>query len=159
MGEKQYFFDILSPSQFFDSIQRSFERLCSGNGKSTEDLLFIIVGLTHLREWIAPGFNRVCQRQEPKNEAECFHNEIFDLEEFRIIHDLCNHSKHMQRVKEMVVIHEPTCVDEWTEVDAVRNVDAGPPTHYFVDGRDVLDVARILIDYYKVQWFAREAHQ
>jgi hypothetical protein len=82
---------------------------------------------------------------------------IYDLEEFRIVQGLCNHSKHMERVPSMAALHQPTSVDEWPENDAVRDFDAGPPTHYFVEGRDVLDIAGVALRYYEFEWFNKQS--
>jgi hypothetical protein len=45
--------DINSEEDFFLSIKRVYQRNKSGKAKSIEDLLYVIMGLNHLREWIA----------------------------------------------------------------------------------------------------------
>jgi hypothetical protein len=52
----QGIFDIGNAKEFFASIQHRCGLYPACTVKSTEDLLYIIMGLNHLREWIAPGF-------------------------------------------------------------------------------------------------------
>jgi hypothetical protein len=50
-------FDIETPEQFFHSIcsrYRKYQQPVKEGGRTTEDLLYVIMGLHHLREWIAP---------------------------------------------------------------------------------------------------------
>ena len=58
------FFDISSPD-IFQAIKKSINEL-DEKFKSTEKLMFIIMGLNHLREWIAPGYDHNKQAKPRK---------------------------------------------------------------------------------------------
>lgn len=52
------FFDIASHEGFFRSLCRVANELSSAKARSTEQLLYLVMGTNHLRDWIAPGFGR-----------------------------------------------------------------------------------------------------
>ena len=67
-------FDFGDAKAFFDSIVRVYNQYKRGFAKSTEDVLFVIMGLNHLREWISPAFNPDRSRKWPDantNEKNC----------------------------------------------------------------------------------------
>lgn len=146
------FFDLSSPSIFFDALKKAAGDLKASKFKSTEKLMFILMGLNHLREWIAPGYDHRLEAQTP---GEHFFNEIYRLDEFRIVNGLCNHSKHLG-VSQGPLSHiqcNSISIDEWPDIDSVANIDLGPPTVYFVGDRDVEDVIRCVIEHYEKNWF------
>ncbi len=85
-------FDITTPEQFFDSIRTIFEDYKSSNAKSVEKLLYVIMGLNHLREWIAPGYNH---KNPAQDEAQKFYNLIWDVPSYKIIKEISNLTKHL----------------------------------------------------------------
>lgn len=44
-------------------------------------------------------------------------------------------------------------IDDWPDVDAVRDFDRGFPTDYSVDDQDVLEVIQAVIAFYDKHWF------
>ena len=64
-------FDLNTPQEFFNSICRILNRYKSSHAKDIEDLLYVLMGLNHLREWIAPHYDKM---KPPKNPAEDFFN-------------------------------------------------------------------------------------
>ena len=150
---KNGIFDIEEPSQFFDSILRVFERYKSSRAKNVEDLLYVIMGLNHLREWIAPGYRPDTM---PQSSAESFYAEIWDEEpNFQTMNALCNRTKHLASVKAQTSSTHDLDIDEWPDVDSVRSFDLGPASGYQVDGRDVSEVCEEVIAFYQARWFAK----
>ncbi len=94
MTRLSHFYDIDSADQLFCVLKRVAEGFSSVRGKRTQDLLLLVFGLTHLREWIAPDYDL---RRLPQTREDAFYEEIFKLEEFNILRLLCNRSKHMSQ--------------------------------------------------------------
>jgi hypothetical protein len=146
------FFDLSSPELFFDAIERAAAELADSDFKSTERLMFVVMGLNHLREWIAPGYD---YRQPPTSDAEKFFHHIYSIPEYGVIKSLCNCSKHLSMTSGSLTMPPPLSMDEWPEVDAVSNFDHGPMPAYYVDGRDVMDIIDEVMRVYEEDWFAR----
>ncbi len=145
-----HFFDIHSPKDLFDLLKTIAHSYSSSRAKRTEDLLLLVFGLTHLREWIAPGYD---PKHEPTTPEERFHQSIFDLEEFKILQGLCNRSKHMNASSAVMGTLYESKIDDWPDVDSVKNFDQGVPTEFSVDNRDVRDVIDSVIKFYEIRWF------
>lgn len=150
VNRPSHFFDIHSPKELFALLRTVANSFSSSRAKRTQDLLLLVFGLTHLREWIAPGYDPKHHALTP---AETFYQSIFELEEFRTLQGLCNRSKHMSAgTSIMGTLHEST-IDDWPDVDAVQNFDRGFPTAFSVDDRDVQDVIQVVIKFYDDRWF------
>lgn len=149
MARASYFYDIESSQQLFDLLKTAAKNFSSSKGKRTQDLLFLVFGLTHLREWIAPDY-------DPKNipvlPEEKFYQEIFDIDEFNILRSLCNRSKHMVCSDSAMGALYGANISDWPDIDSVRDFGRGPPIAYFVDGQDVEDILRVVIRHYE-KWF------
>lgn len=146
------FFDLSSPDIFFQVLKKAASELKESQFKSTSKLMFVVMGLNHLREWIAPDYD--CKK-EAKNPAEKFFCKIFSLEEFKTVRALCNRSKHMKVSKTPLFHTQCNSIDHWPEIDSVENIDLGPPTDYFVGDRDVQDIIACVIEYYETHWFRK----
>jgi hypothetical protein len=144
-------FDLNTPSQFFDSIRRILDRYKSSNAKDIEDLLYVLMGLNHLREWISPGYDPF--KRQPQNPQEHFYNAIWENHSFKKIKALCNRTKHLQPISEKTSSTHGIPLDDWPNVDAVRNFDLGPPSNYFVDGENVIEVIDEIVRFYQDNWF------
>jgi hypothetical protein len=152
MARASHFFDIESPEQFYSLLKATAQEFSSRRGKSIKVLLLLVFGLTHLREWIAPDYD---SRVKPIQPEEKFYQAIFGLPEFNILRNLCNRSKHMDtRVQAMGPLYGGT-LDDAPDFDAIMDFDRGPPTAYFVDGRDVEEVISIVIAFYENNWFKK----
>lgn len=44
-------------------------------------------------------------------------------------------------------------IDDWPDVDSVKNFDQGVPTAFSVDDHDVQDVIDSVIKFYETRWF------
>ena len=155
MSRPAHLFDIESSGQLFYLLKLVAKRFTSARAKRPEDMLLLVFGLTHLREWIVPDYSPTQQAVTPSEE---FYQAIFGLEEFKVLQALCNRSKHMCTTESAMGTLRGGPIDEWPEVDSVLNIDRGPPRAYFVNGRDMDDVVRTVVKFYEDRWFnvARE---
>lgn len=150
-------FDINSAVEFFRSLQRVRLKLQSHKVKETNDLLILVMGVNHLRDWIAPGFD--WKNGIPSTPGEKFGVSIFNLPEFKITNAVCNRSKHMGRLVYRLETEYGTMIDEYPEIDSVTNFDNGPPVGYSVDGRDLLEIIDVVLRYYETNWYERSSKQ
>lgn len=135
------FFDINSPEAFFYSIKHQVSVLRQAKEKETFRLLYIIMGLNHLREWgTADG------------------RDFFENESFRIINALCNYTKHLRPLRQNIetAYELEGNMLEWQDVLAVQNVFLGPPTAYFVDGRNIMEIIDEVLLVYEKKWFSTQ---
>ena len=83
-------------------------------------MFFIINGLNHLREWIAPN------------------NDIFkNSKYFKDINNICNGIKHLKPQNKKLKTFYNSNVNEWKNVDDILDVDIGSPSDYFVDNKNI----------------------
>lgn len=150
MSRPAHLFDIESPDQLFYLLKLVAKRFTTAHTKRPEDLLLLVFGLTHLREWVAPDYS---PKQRAVTSSERFFQEIFDLDEFKVLQALCNRSKHMCTTDSAMGALSGGPIDDWSDVDSVLNFDRGPTLAYFVDGRDMDDVVRTVVNFYEDRWF------
>jgi hypothetical protein len=149
-------FNINDAQAFFHSIKHRYRSYAAAKVRPTEDLLYVIMGLNHLREWIAPRYNYNNKDQkwpEPKTEAEVFSKEIFGSPEHAMVRELCNRTKHPKPTMRTSTSHN-SCIDDWPDFDSVQNFDDGPPTAHFVETVPVDEYIVPLIERYEI-WFKR----
>jgi hypothetical protein len=152
MSRPSHFFDIQSAERLFHLLKSIANTFTSSKAKRTQDLLLLVFGLTHLREWIAPDFD---PQHPPLTPEQQFYQDIYELAEFKALQGLCNRSKHMIATNSVMgTLHEAT-IDDWPDVDSVLDFDRGLPTAYSVDDRDVEDVIRAVIRFYDDGWFQK----
>ncbi len=152
-------FDINSEKGLFFLINRTMKRYSGEREKDAAELLFLIMALNHLREWIAPGYskNRNGNWPTPNNDGERFSQDIYDkCPEFETIRKLCNRSKHLKEIPQITDSEHNTTVDEWKDFDSVSNIDKGPATNYFVDDKNVIDIINTVINFYNTEWFEKK---
>jgi hypothetical protein len=145
-------FDIDGANELFSILDERFKQYCADTEKNTEDLIFIVMMATHLREWIAPKYG-------PKNgiwpvansPAKEFSRKVYDQPNFSIIRQLCNGAKHAKSISSTGTRFEPN-VWAWKNVWAIRNVWAGPPICHLVDDQPIESVLQPIMDLYR-GWF------
>lgn len=147
-------FDMNTPEEFFASIQRTFEEFRAPAAKPIEGLLYVVMGLNHLREWIAPGYD---PKHDAQSSAEEFHDKIYREPSFKTVKQVCNMTKHLAPSPDTSSTHGLK-MDDWdaVKVDSVRDFDLGPASDYFVDGRNVIDICEDVIRFYREEWFERD---
>jgi hypothetical protein len=117
-------------------------------------LLLLILGLAHLREWIAPGFKK---GSHPKNRAERFAERLWENPDYQTVSLLANHAKHQRRTAlpetqttryvEMVD-HRDTSIDSWLDFDN------GPASAYEYGDRNLEELFSALVAFYEKEWFS-----
>ncbi len=146
-------FDLKTADEFFSTVLRINDRYRQSKAKDVEDLLYVLMGLNHLREWIAPGYS---YSDSPEIPEEVFYNEIWKTSSFKIINSLCNRTKHLKATHMVTSSSHDVPFDDWTDIDSVRNFDLGPSSKYLVDGRDVVEIINDVIAFYKTNWFEKK---
>lgn len=150
-----HFFDLESPEQLFSLLKTVADDFMQAGGKRTQDLLLLVFGLTHLREWIAPGFDP--SKSSPKSPEECFYQSIYGLREFKTLQALCNRSKHIKTEPRhpepaMATLFEQPFHEE-ADIGSEVGYDRNQPIGYFVDGQDIDDVIHAVVSFYSHNWF------
>lgn len=150
---RSQFFDINSDEAFFFSLQRAASKLQTQKVKETADVLYLLMGVNHLRDWIAPGFK--AKNQSPITPEQHFYVGIYSLPEFKIVNSLCNHSKHMGGIRYRLDATYGAMIDDYPEIDSVFDFDNGPVTAYSVDGRNLFDIIAVVLLYYHSEWYKK----
>ncbi|MBK8908525.1 MAG: hypothetical protein IPM60_11660 [Rhodospirillales bacterium] len=151
-------FDISSPEALFRVIRRNANTLRGQTAKESDRLLFVIFGLNHLREWIAPGYSNRPLPRSPTNDNERFFESIWSCTSFQLIKELCNHTKHLRPIG-LERTGYGLNISDWPDIGSVESFAAGPPTSYEIDGKDVLEAVEEVIEFYKRRWFDRHRTQ
>jgi len=156
METRSQIFDFESDRALYRSLRLTLERIQSSNTKETKELLYLLIGTNHLRDWIAPNFD--WKDGKPATIGQEFGQAIYnDLPEFQIVNALCNRSKHMgksSKVGKIEVVYG-ALIDAWPDFDSVESIDNGPPVRYLVNGRDLLKIIEVVLDYYESNWYKR----
>ena len=136
------FFEVRDESDFFGVLERVLEAQKATDGKRTEDLLLLVLGLTHLVEWIAPTYKK---GDTARNSAERFAVALFDNESYQTVRLLANHAKHQRRQSlplTQTVRYVETLDDRDTPVDSWLDLDGGPPSVREYGSQDLLEIFR-----------------
>ncbi|MEN9490549.1 MAG: hypothetical protein RJA63_998 [Pseudomonadota bacterium] len=154
------FFDIDTPEKFFALLERRHKDL-QGPTKDTADLMLLIMGLNHLREWIAPGYKPFNKdrtlKPRPPGTAEELSWKIAQLAEFNTLRLLCNHNKHTKNdlARKLQTQYDAPLMSQWGKLSDVSTLSDGPPTDYLIDDENVLDAIKTVLDFYRSEWFSR----
>lgn len=150
MSRPSHFFNIESADQLFRLLKMVASRFATSDDKRREDLLVLVFGLTHLREWIAPDYN---WKRNPMTPEEHFYHDIYKFDDFQFLQALCNHSKHMH------VTHKATATLSVKKPESDGGLNSKPDGRrvagYFASGKDVEDVIRAVIKFYEDKWFQK----
>lgn len=147
------FFEVRDESDFFGILERALNAQKATHAKRPEDVLLLVLGLTHLREWIAPKYK---EGSTPTTRAEQFASELFKNEDYKTIRLLANHAKH-QRRRALPEMQTTRYVEMWddrdTPIDSWIDADMGPPSAREYGSRDILDVFDSVVIFYRKNWF------
>lgn len=147
------FFDINSDEAFFRSLERATLKFRLSKVKDTANVLYLLMGVNHLRDWICPGFN--AKEQVPTTPEQHFYVAIYGLPEFKIVNSLCNRSKHMGRMPYKLEASYGAMVSEYPDIDSLFGFENGPPLGYLVDGRDLIEIIEVALRYYRTEWYEK----
>jgi len=150
-------FDIDSAASFFAAIKRRHAVYLSplqNRGQTTEDLLFVIMGLNHLREWIAPesGPTKYIPNRSSEEEQN-FSTTIYENPNHEIVREICNATKHFKSITTTTT--HGALIDDWHNIDDVAEFDKGPPTGHSINGEPIEDLLSPLVELYE-QWFSSQ---
>ena len=147
-------FEIQSTKDLFNEIQLAvveYHKVPTGRL-----LLFLVFSLNHLREWIAESSHEeICTKIKSKKNlttGEHFFREIWKLEEFKIVNELCNRSKHYNIKKNIAT----TSVTKGFTAGS-RAGDSLDQVYYSINGIDSRTIFASLIREYNV-WFCNHAY-
>ena len=146
------FLDFDVPEQLFAALERTFQCYLTSPVKVIEEALFLVLGLAHLREWIAPGFKG---KRKPRIPAERFSEALYSLESYRILLDVANHAKHQNTNHDLTITstHYDN-IDEWPDFDSANSMDAGPVAEYWIGKRKLADIFEETLRFYRDHWFS-----
>lgn len=157
MADYTKIFDIESPAEFFAMLNERFTQYRSAEEKDTEDAISIILMSTHLREWIAPGYNlRNGKWPTAANPAQRFSRMVYDHPKFEIIRSVANGTKHLRGAK---TIGTGVAYQEGTQGSVILGSVAGKTflkgiaSAHFIDGCLLEDVLDPIIELYS-KWFS-----
>lgn len=147
------FFDIRDDLAFFTIVSNTLNSFLATKTKKPEDLLLLVLGLAHLREWIAPNYKRGAA---PRNSAERFAAMLYENHNYQTVLLLANHAKHQRRgaLPEIQSTSFVETIDERdTPIDSWLDFDKGPASSYQYGQRNLEDVFKAVALLYREQWF------
>jgi hypothetical protein len=146
------FLGVDLPDQLFGVLDRALTRYKASRVKTIDDGFLLVLGLAHLREWIAPGYNHQTPARYPDQR---FFNAIFELESFRLLLAVANGAKHHQNRKEIAVRSRHfDKIDDWPDFDAALSVDDGPVAEYIIEGEDLENLCQEVLEFYRKNWIS-----
>lgn len=151
------FLNLDEPERLFRVLIRAFGRYEAEKTKRIDDVFLLVLGLSHLREWIAPGFKG---QHEPRNPAERFSKVLYENESYRLVLQLANHAKHQFRDDRLTIksVHYPR-PESWTEFESASWDDNDDQVKdYFVNARNLSDVFDEVLCFCRDHWFSFELH-
>lgn len=148
------FFDIRDDSAFFTIIVNTLDSYRATKTKRPADLLLLVLGLAHLREWVAPGYKR---GSIPSNRAEHFVALLCEDPNYQTIWLLANHVKHQRRQTlpaTQVTSFIETIDERDIPIDSWLDFDKGPASAYQYGDRDLEKVFEAVVSLYRDRWFS-----
>jgi hypothetical protein len=153
MASTSGFFDIHDDCAFFTVVSNTLDSFCATKAKRPEHLLLLVLGLAHLREWIAPKYKL---GSVPKNRAERFAAMLFENPDYQTVLLLANHAKHQRREalpQTQITSFVETIDERDTPVDSWLDFDKGPASAYQYGDRDLEEIFTAVASLYREQWF------
>lgn len=146
-------FDLENPRDFFESIKSTFKGYKLDHAKDVAMLLYVIMGLNHLCEWIK---NSSYPDQQSRAAAQKFYKWIFLQNEYKTIKELSNRTKHLKRVAEATGSDRGVMMSDWQPLARVKSLALGVAKDYTVDGGNVIDLLETVVDFYESEWFSMQ---
>ena len=145
-------FDLNEPKDLYKIILQVYDEYsCT---PTERNFLFLVLGFTHLREWISESSYYEIRSKKEKGQAltdgEHFFEEIYLLPSFRTIQELCNRGKHHVTHVE----HGLTSKVEGFQMGLGKMGDSLGQMYFLIDGEDSRDYFFELVKKYN-EWFGR----
>lgn len=143
-------FDLNEPQDLYRIIHEVYAEYVK---KPTErNFLFLALGFTHLREWIAQSKHSDIKRKQEEGQlltdGEKFYVEIYAHPSFQVIQELCNRGKHhITRGTKAT-----TSKIEGFRAGIAKAGDRLDQRYFLIDGRDSREHFYELIQKYN-EWF------
>lgn len=146
-------FDLNEPVDLYKIIHEVYAEYIE---RPTErNFLFLALGFTHLREWIAQSkhsdIEQKLNRGEPLTDGEQFFVDIYSLPSFQVIQELCNRGKHHVTRGAKAT----TSKTEGLRAGIGKAGDRLDQLYFLIDDRDSRDYFIELIHKYN-EWFGRD---
>lgn len=154
MAEGSGFFDIRDDSDFFTIVTNTLKSFQETNTKRADQLLLLVLGLAHLREWIAPGYKRGAT---PKTAGQRFAAMLFENPNYQTVLLLANHAKHQRRQalpETQTTSFVETFDERDTPIDSWLDFDQGPASSYQYGQHNLVDVFKAVASLYDQHWFS-----
>lgn len=146
-------FELKAPRDLFIEIQTAITEY--HRTPNPRLFLFLVFSLNHLREWIARRSNETIRKKsegiELSDEEKLFYR-LQDMNEFLIVNELCNRSKHHR-----LTGGSKTSISVGFMCGSQCG-DALSQKYYLIDGLDSRSIFAAVIREYH-QWFEREGEQ
>ena len=140
------------PDQLFSALERVFQRYQRRRGKRFEDVFFLVFALTHLREWIAPGYR---EEDLPSSAAERFARALSQIPAYTTIRRFANQSKHQGDRGELPiaqrVVYGPIDIED---VEAMLPGKEESPIAHDIGGQDATKLFSQVLAFYREHWFS-----
>jgi hypothetical protein len=146
-------FDLNEPADLYRIVHEVYAEYIEN--PTERNFLFLALGFTHLREWIAQSkhsdIKRKCKQGEPLTDGERFFVDIYALPSFQVIRELCNRGKHhvTRGARATTSKTEGLCAGRGKVGDRLDQV------YFLIDGHDSRDYFIELIHKYN-EWFSRD---
>src|SRR6266446_8382430 len=148
MARASGLFDIRDDSDFFTIVTNTLASFLSTKTKRADEMLLLILGLAHLREWIAPGYRRGAMAT---NAAERFAAMLFENPNYQTVLQLDNHAKHQRREalpETQFTSFTDTFDERDTPIDSWLDFDEGPASSYKYGQRNLEDIFKAVAALY-----------
>lgn len=142
-------FNLQTAKDLFSHTQTAFSKFYKNPDDIT--LLALLFMLNHLREWIAECNHYAIEKKRREGlqltKEEQFFEDIFNIQEYKIINQLCNRGKHS--IKK--VTYETGTLKN-ARVGLMKAGDSLSQIYYLVDDIDIRDIMYKVIQEYQ-KWF------
>ena len=129
-------FNLFTTDDLFYTIEIAFKKYKRDYIKDMSNLLFIIMELNHLPEWI-----------DHDQQDHTFSNKIRNNKNYNIINDICNCSKHAGKRSNRKFVCQYGNIDDCDEFDSLCDLDRGPVIDCFIE--DINKEKTNIYRYYK----------
>lgn len=140
MNEIEYF---KSPKGMFDLVEATYQRYY--RNASEADFILLIFILNHLREQIVDGqkYDQIESiNLEDRSPAQRLFMGLWELDEFQIIREICNGTKHHRIETNLSQV-------ENARAGIARAGDSLDQKYYLIDGEDSRNIFTTIITKYK----------
>jgi len=151
-------FDLNKPEDLYQIIYEAY--LDYIKTPTERDFLFLALGFTHLREWIAESsWEDIKEKKKsniPLTEGEKFFEEIYTLDEFKVIQELCNKGKHY--ITTITGTAPKTSKEGGLRVGIGKAGDSLDQKYFLIDANDSREYFIPLLHKYN-EWFSKHVYQ